>query len=252
MANYNSKGSSTKTRDHEYQRRFSELSARLKPEQRQLREAMDRGEWQLVLELADGLEARYAAEGYEWVKMKFQRTEALVGLGRAQEALDLIDPDPGHQDTATSLTYALALAMLDRMDTESARAIADKLAAGFQSFPEGYPPTPVTRDQKVALVRAARASDALASANDPVAVREAKEALRLDPDLDLAAFILARALSNVDRMDESYPYWQQATALPGRTGERAREQVNSIEHIWKRRDNPPPGVVPGGGPGTGG
>lgn len=234
----------------EHASRFNEISESLAPRKRELDEALRNGEWQSALDISQELEQSWAAAGREQ-SYTHARIEALVGLGRPHEALDLIDPDPGHRDTATSLTHALALAMLNRLDTATARGIADMLALG-RDFPAGYPPTPNTQNEKIAIVRAARASDANTSANSTVAIREAKEALRLNPDLDLAAYTLARALSDEDRHDEAYPYWQQASRLPGTAGETARRMVKSIEHSKRLRDNPPTGVVPDGGPGTGG
>ncbi len=215
--------------DEEYGRRRNETARRLDPEHARMREALANGEWQTALDLAQSLEAQWASAGMERSYAN-ERAEAHIGLGHPQEAILLIDPDPRHRGTTTNLTLMLALAMTDQLDAEGARAAADACARGFSDLPPGYPPTPVTRNQKIATVRTARALDAGGSAQDIVVLREAREALRLDPSQKLAAYVLADAAQHKELWAEAKANYLIASTLPGSTGQHARKLYENMSN----------------------
>jgi hypothetical protein len=215
--------------DGEPERRFRETAQRLQPENARMQEALANGEWQTALDLAQSLEAQWEAAGVPRSFARF-RAEAHIGLGHPQEAILLIDPDPRHRDTTTNLTLMLALAMTDQLDAEGARAAADACAKGFADLPPGYPPTPVTKNQKIATVRTARALDAGGSAQDIVAIREAREALRLDPSQKLAAYALAEAAQHKELWAEAKANYLIASTLPGDLGQHARKLYENMSN----------------------
>lgn len=231
MDNLGSRGEAVKDRDEEWERRANELSAQLGPDQRQLRESLRNGEWQSALDQAQSLEARWAASGVVKVTYPKERAEAHIGLGHAEEAVRIFQDEVQPQEHPGNLTLALALAMTDQLDAEGAKAAADACVRYSGDIESGYVPTPVTRIQKIAVVRTARAVDAEAGAQDSVVIREAKEALRLDPSQRLAAYVLAQVLTRKGESVAARPYYVLASSLPGSSGARAREQVKSIDHL---------------------
>ncbi len=216
--------------DREWQSRYRATALRLQPENARMQDALRDGEWQTVLDVAQSLEAQWAAFGTAAPSFASYRAEAHIGLGHPQEAIFLIDPDPKHRDTTTNLTLALALAMTDQLDAAGTKAVAELCEQGFESIGPGYLTIPVTRDKKIALVRTARALDANSPDPDKYIIREAREALRLDPSQKLAAFVLAEALKRREQYTEARANYQLASTLPGNAGKHAREMVKSIDH----------------------
>jgi tetratricopeptide (TPR) repeat protein len=226
---------SSKDRDEEWERQVNELSRELAPEQRSLKEAVSRGDWQQVLIEAEALESRWAASELVEVHYERERAEALIGLGRPQEARDLLRT-VSTAESEKSLTLALALAMTDQLGEEQLRAIIEGCVRPFPEIRASSIPMPTSRDGQVAVVRMARAIEA--NGTDEYVAREAREALRLDPEQALASYVLAQALNRQGAYEEALIHWRKAEALPGRTGNHARDMAKSTDSVL--RNAPPP------------
>lgn len=213
--------------NEERSRRILEVATLLAPNERQLESALRAGNWQEGIELAETLESLWASNG---IPRSYALTisECEIGRGNIEVAIAIAETRLSLTERRDNLTLALALSLVDRLDSETASRIAD-LCTVRSGLPHDFIPAPTTQGQKTSVVRLARSLQA--GSDDILVIREAKESLRENQEQSLAAYVLAEALNRQQRYAEALPYWRQASSIPGRAGKRATDMAESTEHV---------------------
>jgi hypothetical protein len=179
---------------------FEGIEHTVRPLDHAVDDDFEHGRWSQLLEDADAADAKRKELGGVAFGYARQRAEALIALGRSDEALRLVNPEPNtHVD---QLTESLALAMSGQMDAETALAHAEIARANFSS--SSTPPAvakPTSPAQIVACVRLERAIANRSS--DLVAEREAREVLKAYPKQPIASYILVKSLGYQNRLERN-------------------------------------------------
>jgi tetratricopeptide (TPR) repeat protein len=200
--------------DSRYSERLNRVSRQLEPYRRALDKALTNGQWQYALEIADTLEMLWQANGVSH-SLNRKRIEALVGLGRTEEALLIFTKGKPITKPTGDVLYFLALALEGKLDKESVRRMSEHVSRAFGGT-RMIPEDP-SKEDLIVLARIARALDA--GLSYPVRmVREARAALDLEPDNPAAAFLIAEALQHLGDHEGALPYFRIASKLPGKKG----------------------------------
>ncbi len=225
--------------DEAYQNRFNAAARGIAASDKQLREDMRAGRWEQVLAQVDALDERAKAAGFPQQQYKLDAAEALLGLAKPREALQVLEKIKGDIGDRHR-PGLLAKAMLGELDKETATSFAIEKLEYFPTLDEKALPGGNSRKSIEALVRLGRAIE-FWSTGDPRAEREALEVLKLEPGQPVAGYMLAMDyLSQKRSAVELEPFFRIAVKLGGNHGKEAKKYLDNIESILAQQKKASP------------
>jgi tetratricopeptide (TPR) repeat protein len=201
--------------------RLAKVSEGVRQEQQDLRENLEKGNYEEALKNLEVVDQAFRSAGVKIPHHAFHRAEALLGLGKLDEAKAALDA-VGTEAKRSSITLLIE-ALEGELTAAEARDYLDLRSESYSSDNWDELTLGLGED-RVAAVRLARAIDANFEDRLDSARMEALAVLSRVKDQPLAAYIAADTYALQGKHMEAKEYWEvAASSLSGLMGNRARQ-----------------------------